>query len=236
MANNTSTRHPPPIDNRALDQQTICEVFQSNISNTLGPSEPELLSSEELSNMIRTAPVSAAEQVLPSKAKEQFPDEFSTATIDLINRKRKLWKFLQKSGKQITRSMRGAYRSLRRDTKLSISADRIVLLEKEAAELADAFKKDRFKGYRLLKRQHRARTKAIMPPEKEFTEHYRTQYQLGAEEPLDFYSCELPNSPSDDALTRDDLVSGLRSLNANRQPGHDNCAPEYLKRGGPVLH
>ena len=70
-----------------------------------------------------------------------------------------------------------------------------------------------------------------MPPEKEYTEHYRKQYQLGAEEPLDIDSCELPNSPSDDALTRDDLVSGLRRLNANRQTGHDNCAPEYLKRG-----
>ena len=129
-----------------------------------------MLSSEELSNTIRATTVSKAEQVLPHKAKGQFPEEFSTATIDLIGCKRKL--------------MRDDYRSLRRDTKLSISADRIALLDKEAAELADTFKKDRFKGYRLLKQQHRIRTKAIMPPEKEFTEHYRTQYQLGAGEPL----------------------------------------------------
>ena len=236
VSKNTSARHPPLIDNRALDQPAVCAAFQANISNTLGPSEPELLSSEELSHIIRSAPVSAAEHVLPPKAKGKFPEEFSSATIDMIDRKRKLWKFLQKSGKRITRSMRDEYRSLRRNTKLSISADRIALLEKDAAELADAFKKDRFKGYRLLKQQHRVRTNAILPPEQEFTEHYRTQYQLGAEEPLVVDSCELLDSPSDDVLTRDDFVSGLRSLNANRQPGHDNCAPEYLKRGGPVLH
>ena len=69
--------------------------------------------------------------------------------------------------------MHEAYRSLRRDAKSSISADRISMLEKEAAELDNAFKVDRFKGYRLLKRQHRTRTKAVMPPEDEFTKHYR---------------------------------------------------------------
>ena len=132
--------------------------------------------------------------------------------------------------------MRETYRSLRRDTRHSISSDRIALLETEAAELADTFKHDRFKGYRLLKRQHRARTKAVMPPEKEFTDHYRAQYQLGTEVPLEVSGCVLPASPLDDVLSRDDFDSGIRSLNANRQPGHDGCAPEYLKRGGPVLH
>ena len=111
---------------------------------------------------------------------------------------------------------------------------RIALLEKEAVELADEFKKDRFKGYRLLKRQHRSRSKAIMPPENEFTDHYRTQYQLGAEEPLHVHGCDLPAFPTDVVLTRNDFDSGLRSLHSNRQPDHDNCAPEYLKRGGPV--
>ena len=66
--------------------------------------------------------------MLTSKAKGQFPDEFYTGTIDLLNRKQKLWKFLQMSGKQITQSMRTAYRSVRRDIKLFISADRIALL------------------------------------------------------------------------------------------------------------
>jgi len=43
----------------------------------------------------------------------------------------------------------------------------------------------------FLKQQHRTRTKAVMPPETDFTEHYRTHYQLGAEEPLEvvFTSC-----------------------------------------------
>ena len=92
--------------------------------------------------------------------------------------------------------MREIYRGIRRDTRHSISADRIALLEKEAAELSDTFKQDRFKGYRLLKRQHRTSTKAVMPPEKEFTEQYRTQYQLGTEVPLEVSSCALPASPS----------------------------------------
>ena len=157
-------------------------------------------------------------------------------TIDLIRRKRKLWKFIQTSGQGINRSMREVYRGLRRDTRHSISADRIALLEKEATELADAFKQDRFKGYRLLKRQHKTRTKAVMPPEKEFTEHYRAQYQLGPEVPLEVSGCVLTASPLDDVLSRDDFDSGIRSLNANRQPGHDGCAPEYLKCGGPLLH
>ena len=132
--------------------------------------------------------------------------------------------------------MREVYHNLCRDMKRSISADRIALLEKEATELADTFKQDRFKGYRLLKRQHRSRTKAVMPPEKDFTEHYRVQYQLGTEVPLEVAGCELPASPLDDILSQDDFDTGIRSLNANRQPGHDGCAPEYLKRGGPVLH
>ena len=28
---------------------------------------------------------------------------------------------------------------------------------------------------------------------------------------------------------------GVRKLNSNRQPGHDGCAPEYVKNAGPVL-
>ena len=125
--------------------------------------------------------------------------------------------------------MHDIYRSWLRDTKCSISADRIALLEKEALELADAFKQDRFKGYRVLKLQHRKRTKTVMPLVKDFTDHYRAHYQLGDELPLDVASYDLPACPSDD------FDAGLRSLNANRAPGHDNCAPEYIKRGGLIL-
>jgi hypothetical protein len=131
----------PSSDNRALLDQDICNAFQADISNKLGARDPD-----HLSNTIRTIPVSVAKNVLPRKTKPKFPVEFSAQTIDLIHRKRKLWKFLQKSGQQITRSMHDIYRSLRRDTKRSISVDRIALLEKEAYELADAFKQNRFKG------------------------------------------------------------------------------------------
>ena len=75
-----------------------------------------------------------------------------------------------------------------------------------------------------------------MPPVSDFTEHYRTHYQLGTEEPLEVTSCSLPTSTSDDTLTREEFDSGMRRLNSNRQAGHDACAPEYIKCGGPVLH
>ena len=226
----------PHIDRSSLQCKRIQDVFVTEISNTLGTSDPEELSSEELSAKIRSIPVSAAEKVLPLKAKGKFPDEFSTNTINLIRRKRKLWLHLQKSGKRITRSMRDTFRNLCRDAKHAISADRIALLENEAKKLSDTFKQDRFKGYKLLKRQHRTRINAVMPPEAEFTEHYRSHYQLGAEEPLELASCSLPPSVSDDELSLTEFESSIRSLNANRQPGHDNCAPEYIKCGGPVLH
>ena len=231
----TPTR-PISIDNRALDSEDVRDAFQAEISSTLSEIDPHQQSTDVISNMIRSVPVTAAQNVLPKKTKGKFPDEFSKHTIGLIHQKRKLWKFIHKSGQRITRSMQDTYRSLRRDTKKSISSDRIATLEKEARELDDAFKEDRFKGYRLLKQQHRTRTKAVMPPEADFTEHYRTHYQLGVEDPLEVSGCALPVSASDDTLSRDEFDLGLRSLNANRSPGHDGCAPEYLKRGGPVLH
>ena len=125
---------------------------------------------------------------------------------------------------------------MRRETKRSTSSDRIATLEKEARELDDAFRLNRFKGYRLLKQQHRTRTKAVMPPEADFTEHYRTHYQLGTEEPLEVHGCALPASLSDDTLSRDEFDAGLRCLNANQSPGHDGCAPEYMIHGRSVLH
>ena len=90
VTNNTSSRYAPPIDIRALDQLTVCDTFQADISNTLGRTDPQLLSSDELSNTIHAAPISAAEHTLPLKTKGQFPDEFSATTIDLIRQKRKL--------------------------------------------------------------------------------------------------------------------------------------------------
>ena len=101
--------------------------------------------------------------------------------------------------------------------------------------MTHAFNVNTFKGYALLKRQHRSRTTALLPPVSDFTEHYRSHYQLGDEEPLELHSCELPPSADDDILSRDEFDAGVRKLNSNRAPGQDNVAPEYIKHGGPVL-
>ena len=75
-----------------------------------------------------------------------------------------------------------------------------------------------------------------MPPECDFTDHYRKRYQLGPEEPLCVAGCDLANSESDDTLSINDFQAGINSLNENRQAGHDNCSPEYIKHGGVKLH
>ena len=128
------------------------------------------------------------------KAKEQYPEEFTPNTVTLIHRKRKLWKFIQKSGRRITRLLRATHRTLCIVVKRSIKLDRNALLENEAVELSNAFKVCRFKGYSLLKKQHRTRSKAVMPPEPDFTTHYRTHYQPGTETPLEVHGCALPPS------------------------------------------
>ena len=53
--------------------------------------------------------------------------------------------------------------------------------------------------------------------------------------PLVVSGCELPSHDNNDKLSRDDYDTGLHRLNANRAPGHDKCAAEYLKSGGPLL-
>ena len=224
-----------PIDKSALRDENTRVTFQAEVTKLLGHSDPSTLSTDDLSNKIHSAPVTAAEAVLPPKAKAQFPEEFSAATIDAIRQKRTMWKFLQKAGRRITRSMRDTFRNLCGDLKRAISRDRTIALEKEAVELSEAFNVNRFKGYKLLKQQHRTRSNAIMPPETEFTEHYRNHYQAGQEEPLTVFGCELPPLETDDTLSREDFDEGVRCLNENRAPGHDSCAPEYLKRGGPLL-
>ena len=79
---------------------------------------------------------------------------------------------------------------------------RTELLKREAAELTTAFAQNRFKGYQLLKKQHRKRSKPIKPPEHEFTAHYRQHYQLGPEEPITLASTELQPSANDDVPRR----------------------------------
>ena len=131
--------------------------------------------------------------------------------------------------------LRSAYRSLCHETKQAIKIDRSTLLEQEASELASAFSENTFKGYALLKRQHRTRVNAILPPVSDFTDHYRAHYEPGDEEPLELQGCGLPPSVADDTLSRAEFDAGVRSLNSNRASGQDNATPEYIKHGGPVL-
>ena len=132
-------------------------------------------------------------------------------------------------------SHRTAHRKLCQDCKKAIASNRNRVLETEASELAEAFSQDRFKGYKLLKQQHSKSTNAIMPPEAEFTNHYKNHYQPGPETPLVVSGCELGPSLEDDSLSFADFESGLKTLNENRSPGIDDCAPEYIKHGGPKL-
>ena len=230
-------KHAKPIkvNNSSLLDKDIREAFQSEVSNLLGDTDPQELSTAELSKAVRSAPIEAAKQVLPPMVKRKFPPEFSAETINLINQKRDSWRLLQKSGKRVMGSHREAHRKLCQDCKKAIASDRNRVLETEASELAEAFSQDRFKGYKLLKQQHSKSTNAIMPPEAEFTNHYQNHYQPGPEMPLDVSGCELGPSLEDDSLSFAEFESGLKTLNGNRSPGIDDCAPEYIKHGGPKL-
>ena len=112
----------------------------------LGESDPHTLSSDELASAIHSATVNSATKTIPAKQKFKFPKEFTKDTISLIHRKRKLWKFMQKSGVRVTRSIKDTYRAVCVETKRAIKADRNAKLELEAAELAQAFNQDTFKG------------------------------------------------------------------------------------------
>ena len=234
IARNSPSLAPNP-DVRALCHSNIEKAFQTDVQLSLGSENPDECTSEHLAASIRSATLAAAQKVIPAKRKSKYPQEFSPESVALINRKRKLWAFLQKSGRRVTRSLRSSYRSLCRETKRSVKRDRNVLLENEASELTQAFSENTFKGYSLLKRQNRTRTSNLLPPVSDFTEHYRTHYELGDESPLEVQSCEPPSCDEDDTLTRKDFDEGVRSLNSNRSPGHDNVAPEYIKHGGSVL-
>ena len=225
----------PSLNIRALYEDGIKDAFQKDIEQSLGNANPADLPSEELASSIRSATVSAANKVIPVTQKSKFPQEFSQETISLIHRKRRLWTFLQKSGRRILRSLSSEYRSLCRETKRAIKSDRNALLEQETSELSKAFSENTFKGYSLLKQQHRTRTNAILPPESDFTDHYRSHYEPGDEVPLELHSCELSPCADDDTLTYTDFDAGVRSLNSNRSAGQDNVVPEYIKHGGPVL-
>ena len=222
-------------NNRLLQEPNINQEFQSEISNILGDTAPEEVSSADLSSMIRSAPVTAASKVIPQTKKVKFPMEFSMETIQLIAHKRDSWRLLQKSGKRLTRSIRCKHRALCKKVKKYIARDRNLKLESEAAQLSDAFSVSPFKGYSLLKQQHRQPTCATMPPESDFTDHYHSHYQPGPETPLDIVSCDPPTLIADEILSDESFDAGIKSLNGNRSPGVDDCAPEFIKLGGPKL-
>ena len=127
------------------------------------------------------------------------------------------------------------HRALCKEVKKSIADDRNRRLESEAAQLSAEFSVSPFKGYSLLKQQHRKPTSAIMPPESDFTEHYRSHYQPGPEQPLHISSCNLRASGEDGTLSRESFDAGIKSLNDKGSPGVDDCDPEYIKRGGSKL-
>ena len=124
---------------------------------------------------------------------------------------------------------------LSKEVKKSIANDRNRRLESEAAQLSDAFLVSPFNGYSLLKQQHHKPASDIMPPESDFTEHYHSHYQLGPEQPLHISSCDIHTSAEDDTLSQESFDAGINSLYENRAAGVDNCAPEYIKHGGPKL-
>ena len=93
----------PSLNVRALSQTDIKEAFQIDIESSLGDMNPEDVPSEQIAASIRSVTVAAAQKVIPAKRKSKYPQEFSPATITLMNRKRRLWTFLQKSGRRVTR-------------------------------------------------------------------------------------------------------------------------------------
>ena len=223
------------LNRRVLQEPDIQSTFQAEINNILGDAVPEDVPTDELSKRVRSAAVEAAQKVLPRVTKQKFPAEFSKETMELIASKRASWKLQQKSGKRFARSNKAIHQSLCKRVKEAVAFDRNQKLEREASELTEAFSASPFKGYSLLKKQHRAPAKAIMPPESDFTAHYSNQYKPGTEQPLVVDSCDLPASEDFDNLSRENFDSGINSLNENRSPGDDDCAPEYIKRGGPKL-
>ena len=226
---------PVILDKRALQEPDIQSNFQTEINNALGVSAPEDVPSDDLSQKIRSVPVEAAFKVLPRVTKQLFPKEFSKETIELIECKQASWKRIQKSGAKFTRAKRTAHQLLCKRVREAVANDRNRKLESEASQLTEAFSASPFKGYSLLKKQHRKPTNAIMPPEADFTAHYSNHYKPGTEEPLLVHGCNLPASEDDDTLTRQNFDEGVKALNENRSPGTDKCAPEYIKRGGPTL-
>ena len=96
-----SKRAPPKpiLDIRSLSQPETRHAFQKDISDELSDSNPEKIPIEELSSNIWSTVIASA-QFKTAKTKQKFPKEFSKMTIELITKKRNLWKFLKTLGKE----------------------------------------------------------------------------------------------------------------------------------------
>ena len=90
--------HLRPLEVGSLNQAETEKSFQDEINVTLGNTDPSTLDSDTIASTIRTVTVDAAQKVIPAKSKAKFPSKFTPEAISLIHQKRKLWKFIQKSG------------------------------------------------------------------------------------------------------------------------------------------
>ena len=66
-----TVKQPTLIDKSALRDENIQVAFQAEITQLLGQSDPDTLSTETLSSKVRSAPVTAAETVLPPKVNKK---------------------------------------------------------------------------------------------------------------------------------------------------------------------
>ncbi len=75
---------PVNLNRRLLKDRDVRSAFQSEISSILGDTAPEEVSSEDLFNVIRSAPVTVATKVLPRIAKRKYPPKFSQKQYSLL--------------------------------------------------------------------------------------------------------------------------------------------------------
>ena len=104
-------KKPIPLELSSLQEKGVSEAYQASTNEALKDIDSASVPSETLADKIRSVIVDSAQNTIPTKAKERkYPAEFTANTIELIEKKRKMWKLRQKSGKRITRSMQEEYR------------------------------------------------------------------------------------------------------------------------------
>ena len=81
-------------------------------------------------------------------------------------------------------SCKEQYRTICHVIKRDIRADRNAKRERQTSELTDAIRQNVFNGFALLTRQNRSRSKPVLPPTADFTNHYQSHYDLDPETPI----------------------------------------------------